>query len=212
MNQLHNNEIPICDDVFKYVILQYLTIYDLLKIVRTNKQFKKLIQNIIPDHPYNLHNAIWEGPKLNRWKYYYCNPFILPENPQNYIWVGANLGGADLGGAIIKFANLRNANLTGTNLRNANLRGANLRGANLEDADLYNADLYYINLSYCDLTGANLSYCVLIDANLSYCDLTGANLSYCVLIDANLRDANLRGARTNNPIFHKQNPETILII
>jgi uncharacterized protein YjbI with pentapeptide repeats len=122
-----HNEIPICDDVFKHVLLPFLTIYDLLKSVTTTKQFKKLIQNIIPDHPYNLHNAIWEGPSQ---PYYfhdrrYCiNPFIIPENPQNYIWVGANLNGANLNGA----------NLNGANLNGANLNGADLDGADLTDA------------------------------------------------------------------------------
>jgi uncharacterized protein YjbI with pentapeptide repeats len=157
-----HNEIPICDDIFKYALIPYLTIYDLLRIVTTNKQFKKLIQNIIPDHPYNLHNAIWEGPKLNRWKYYYCNPFILPENPQNYIWVGANLEYTNIEGANLENANLSNVKLLCSCISDANLRNANLRNANV--------------------------------------------------VFAIFTRVILEGIKTNNPIFHKQNPETILII
>ena len=121
------NEIPICDDVFKHVLLPFLTIYDLLKIVTTNKQFKKLIQNTISNHPYNLHNAIQEGPRNRQ---YERNPFILPKNPQNYIWVGANLEGAILIGADLYDANLTDANLTDSNLEGANLEGAKTNDSN----------------------------------------------------------------------------------
>jgi uncharacterized protein YjbI with pentapeptide repeats len=195
-----HNEIPICDDVFKHVLLPFFTIYDLLKIVTTNKQFKKLIQNIIPDHPYNLHNAIWEGPILT---YHYCsnicyhnNPFILPENPQNYIWVGANLEGTSL----------INANLFGANLFGANLFGANLYRANLRGADLKNANLTDANLRGADLTGANLT-----GADLNNADLWNANITGADLTDADLNNAYINGAKTNDPIFHKKYPETILV-
>jgi hypothetical protein len=154
-----HNEIPICDGVFKHVLLPFLTIYDLLKIVTTTKQFKKLIQNIIPDHPYNLHNAIWEGPRVPYYYYdnrYYINPFILPENPQNYIWVGANLKGARLTNA-----NLYSANLRGAILTNANLENAILTNANLADADLRYANLTNANLTNANLTNAKTNYILL---------------------------------------------------
>jgi uncharacterized protein YjbI with pentapeptide repeats len=146
-----HNEIPICDDVFKHVLLPFLTIYDLLKIVTTTKQFKKLIQNMIPDHPYNLHNAVWEGPRLG-----YNNPFILPQNLHNYILVGADLALSNLKYANLTNANLTNANLRGANLKGANLTNANLRGANLTDANLSDANLENANLHYVNITGINL--------------------------------------------------------
>jgi uncharacterized protein YjbI with pentapeptide repeats len=187
-----HNEIPICDDVFKHVLLPFFTIYDLLKIVTTNKQFKKLIQNIIPDHPYNLHNAIWEGPRLPNtvWEgsrlANSASPFILPENPQNYIFVSANL---------------KYANLSGANLKNANLRGANLEGANLTYSNLRNA-----NLRYVCLTGANLSYVYFRNTNLRY-----AILRYVKLKGTNLKGANLKGAKTNYILLHKKYRKTILV-
>jgi uncharacterized protein YjbI with pentapeptide repeats len=203
MNQLHNNEILICDDVFKYVILPYLTIYDLLKIVTTNKQFKKLIQNIIPDHPYNLHNAVWEGPKLNI--LFRDNPFILPRNPQNYIYVGANLTNANLTNANLTNANLTNANLNGANLSLANLSYVILKNANLENANLKNSDLINANLENANLMYTNLHNISLIDANLTNANLKNANLK-----NANLLDANLTNVRTYDHDFHKKYPDTIL--
>jgi uncharacterized protein YjbI with pentapeptide repeats len=202
------NEIPISDDVFKFVLLQFLTIYDLLKIVTINKQFKKIKQNIIQDHPYNLHNAIWEGPVYSR---HWCSPFILPQNPHNYIFVGAdlrcanfkgaNFKGADLKGADLRSANLSSANLSGANLSGADLRGANLRGANLTAANLEGADL-----KFADLKGANLN-----GADLKFADLRGADLNGADLFGATLWGTYLKGAKTNNPEFHKKYSETILV-
>jgi uncharacterized protein YjbI with pentapeptide repeats len=65
---------------------------------------------------------------------------MLPQNPQNYIWVGANL---------------KDIKITHSDLSVANLRGTNLRGTNLSYSDLRNANLKHANLSY-----AILSYAV----------------------------------------------------
>jgi hypothetical protein len=200
-----HNEIPICDDVFKHVLLPFFTIYDLLKIVTTTKQFKKLIQDIISDHPYNLHNAVWEGPKQFEYypdgnyndddddddDIYYLSPFILPENPQNYIWVGANLRYVDLHSVNLKNANLRGVDLCCASLTSIDLRYTDLSYANLSCADLRYANLSYANLTYADLENADLSYANLYRANLPRADLTGADLTGADLTSANLAYANL---------------------
>jgi uncharacterized protein YjbI with pentapeptide repeats len=209
-----HNEIPICDDVFKHVLLPFLTIYDLLKSVTTTKQFKKLIQDIIPDHPYNLHNAIWEGPILSYHYYdnrYYINPFILPENPQNYIWVGANLENANLTGA-----NITGANITGADLSYANLSYANLSYANLSYANLRGATLTYSDLQCANLKNANLQCADLRGANLQCANLYRANFTYADIIDANLHCTDLsysilENTYTNNFNLSMECSETFFI-
>ncbi len=79
------------------------------------------------------------------------------------------------------------------------LRNANLEGMVLSETNLPNSDrkTIRINLKNVDLSGANLTRCVLDGALLSGANLKGANLRKADLRKADLRETSLIGARLN---------------
>ena len=80
------------------------------------------------------------------------------------------------------------------NFSNMDLKGVNLTDANLSDAILINADLRTANLTEADLSGAILINADLRRANLERANLSKTDLSEAKLGGANLSVANLQGS------------------
>jgi uncharacterized protein YjbI with pentapeptide repeats len=105
---------------------------------------------------------------------------------------GTDLNGCELAGccfdkAVLARANLCGANLTGVSLREANLGEANLTDANFTDAVLESAILQGATFARARFAGANLQKANLIGgAKFSEGDLSGADASDLVLLDADL--------------------------
>lgn len=117
------------------------------------------------------------------------------------------------GGKSGRQANLENADLRQADLRNfdlsyASLAGANLERAELAGANLHNADLRRINIGYANLAGADLGSANLQQAVAMGVDLTGANLTDCIMLDARcehscLQAANLNGVLARKTVFYR---------
>ena len=80
-------------------------------------------------------------------------------------------------------------------LSGANLRRVNLSGANLSNAILIEAYLYRATLSNADLTEANLRLATLVDATLSGADLSRADLSFATFVRTKLKGTTLTECR-----------------
>jgi len=183
------------DDIFLNCILNpHFTLPELLTIYLTCKQFCRVIQPIIKNHPLNFSNAVWEGPKQ---KYaQYDNRYILPKNLMNSLFMNTNISNI----TFIK------ANFTNANLSNANLSWSYLFEANLFEANLSNTNLYWSYLVNANLSGANLSGANLSGANLSWADLSGADLS-----DANLSGADFTNIKYNEKTIFPKGWEFVVV-
>lgn len=170
-----------------------------------------------------LSGASFQEANLSQAKLYKANFYGAKGEHAPTDFSSANLEGADLSAAILDKANFSFAHLNKAKFRYAKLSNAQFIEADLREADFTSARLHKVsfmraNLSSAqfdklefpvtdaaDLTGANLSFAVLIGAsfsgvnlsktNFTQANLEAANLSGAVLIDALFHNANLRGAK-----------------
>lgn len=175
----------------------------------------------------NLSGANLSGAKLTHVNLSGAN--MPGVNLSNTNLSGLDISGANLSSSNLSGANLRGANLTGVNFSDAELSGANLFGAYLsnhesmylialEEAEKedfeYSDDDYeamfdeqdaidrygkLLEANPANLSRANLTNAILVQAYLGYVDFTeanlsGANLKRSELSMADLRSANLFGA------------------
>lgn len=119
-------------------------------------------------------------------------------NLQQAILTHADLTGANLSWCDINNAHLEKAILTEADLTSAQLRGADLHDANLQWVELGGAFLNSANLDSADMFRASckrtqFEKTILTRANLNLADLTEANMTEAVLIDANLLEVVVGG-------------------